>query len=71
MLYLSQVLGRPILDLDGERVAALKDVIVRLGEEDRPPLYNLAAWITTIIVSLLSILVILSTLFPKLFSTFS
>jgi len=37
MLYLSQVLGRPILDLDGERVAALKDVIVRLGEEDHPP----------------------------------
>src|ERR1044072_7902826 len=37
MLYLSQVLGRPILDLDGERVATLKDVIVRLGEEDHPP----------------------------------
>src|SRR5207247_775455 len=37
MLYLSQVLGRPILDLEGERVATLKDVIVRLGEEDHPP----------------------------------
>src|SRR5204863_421508 len=32
MLYLSQVLGRPIIDLEGERVATLKDVIVRLGE---------------------------------------
>src|SRR5712692_4481948 len=37
MIYLSQVLGRPILDLEGERVAVLKDVIVRLGEGDHPP----------------------------------
>src|SRR2546430_15577195 len=37
MLYLSQVLGRPILDLRGERVATLKDLIVRLGEGDHPP----------------------------------
>jgi magnesium transporter len=37
MFYLSQVLGRPILDLDGERVATLKDIIVRLGEGDHPP----------------------------------
>src|SRR3989441_3502012 len=37
MLYLSQVLGRPILDLEGERVATLKDVIVRLGGDDHPP----------------------------------
>src|SRR5258706_9380955 len=37
MVYLSQVLGRPILDLDGERVATFRDVIVRLGEGDHPP----------------------------------
>src|SRR5438132_8391566 len=43
MLYLSQVLGRPILDLDGERVAALKDVIVRLGEDDHPPVAGFVA----------------------------
>src|SRR5437763_2819198 len=43
MLYLSQVLGRPILDLDGERVAALRDVIVRLGEEDHPPVAGFVA----------------------------
>src|SRR5437879_12887693 len=36
MLYLSQVLGRPIRDLEGERVATIKDVIVRLGEDDHP-----------------------------------
>ena len=36
MLYLSQVLGRPLRDVEGERVATIKDVIVRLGE-DHPP----------------------------------
>src|SRR6266446_5192120 len=43
MLYLSQVLGRPIIDLEGERVATLKDVIVRLGEDDHPPVAGFVA----------------------------
>jgi magnesium transporter len=43
MLYLSRVLGRPILDLEGERVATLKDVIVRLGDEDHPPVAGFVA----------------------------
>ncbi len=43
MLYLSQVLGRPIRDLEGERVATLKDVIVRLGEGDHPPVAGFVA----------------------------
>src|SRR6266550_4341121 len=43
MIYLSQVLGRPILDLEGERVATLKDVIVRLGEDDHPPVAGFVA----------------------------
>lgn len=43
MLYLSQVLSRPIRDLEGERVATVKDVIVRLGEEDHPPVTGLVA----------------------------
>jgi magnesium transporter len=43
MLYLSQVLGRPIRDLEGERVATIKDVIVRLGEEDHPPVIGVVA----------------------------
>src|SRR5207253_24575 len=43
MLYLSQVLGRPIIDLEGERVATLKDVIVRLCEEDHPPVAGFVA----------------------------
>jgi magnesium transporter len=43
MLYLSQVLGRPILDLEGERVASIKDVIIRLGKDDHPPVIGFVA----------------------------
>src|SRR3977135_1909019 len=43
MLYLSQVLGRPIRDLEGERVATVRDVIVRLGEYDHPPVTGIVA----------------------------
>src|SRR5712664_4196992 len=43
MLYLSQVLGRPIRDLEGERVATIKDIIVRLGEDDHPPVTGVVA----------------------------
>jgi len=43
MLYLSQVLSRPIRDLEGERVATIKDVIVRLGEDDHPPVTGFIA----------------------------
>src|SRR5215212_5515082 len=42
MLYLSQVLGRPVREVEGERVATLKDVIVRLGE-DHPPVTGIVA----------------------------
>jgi CBS domain-containing protein len=43
VLYLSQVLGRPIRDLGGERVATVKDLIVRLGDDDHPPVIGLMA----------------------------
>lgn len=43
MLYLSQVLGRPIRDLEGLRVATVKDVIVRLGNDDHPPVTGIVA----------------------------
>jgi CBS domain-containing protein len=36
-------LGRPIRDLEGERVATVKDVIVRLGEDDHPPVTGIVA----------------------------
>src|SRR3982751_3460402 len=43
MLYLSQVLGRPIRDLEGERVATIKDVVIRLGEDEHPPVTGFVA----------------------------
>src|SRR3954452_18984168 len=43
MLYLSQVLGRQIRDLEGLRVATIKDVIVRLGSDDHPPITGFVA----------------------------
>src|SRR5690242_20522720 len=43
MLYLSQVLGRPIYDASGDRVAAIRGIIVRYGSEDYPPALWLVA----------------------------
>lgn len=43
MLYLSQILGRPIADSVGEKIAVIKDVIVRYGSEDYPPVIGLIA----------------------------
>ena len=43
MLYLSQMLGRPIRDREGLRIATVKDIIVRLGEEEHPPVTGLVA----------------------------
>ena len=43
MLYLSQILGRPVFDAHGAKIATIKDVIVRYGEEDYPPLTGLVA----------------------------
>src|SRR5919202_2305013 len=42
MLYLSQILGRPLRDVEGEPVATIKDVVVRWGE-DHPPVTGLVA----------------------------
>jgi magnesium transporter len=41
MLYLSQILGRPIFDAEGEKIAVVKDIIVRYGEEEYPPLIGI------------------------------
>ncbi len=43
MLYLSQILGSPIYDAGGERIATVRDVVVRYGEEDYPPVIGLVA----------------------------
>jgi len=48
-------------------VAVLKLVNNRelMGPHVNGPFYNVAAWLTTIAVSVLSLLVVLSTLFPN------
>ncbi len=43
MLYLSQILGRPILDLRGEKIAVIQDILVNYGSEDYPPVLGLVA----------------------------
>lgn len=43
MIYLSQIIGQPIFDADGERIATVRDVIVRYGEVDYPPVIGLVA----------------------------
>ena len=43
MLYLSQIIGRPIYDARGDRVASIRDILVRYGVEDYPPVIGLVA----------------------------
>jgi len=43
MLYVSQILNRPVLDARNEKIAAISDVIVRYGEEEYPPVIGLVA----------------------------
>jgi CBS domain-containing protein len=43
MLYLSQIVGRPVTDVEGERIAVIKDVVVHFGEEDYPPFIGVMA----------------------------
>jgi CBS domain-containing protein len=38
ILHLSQIIGRPLLDEDGERLGKVQDVIVRLGGTGYPPI---------------------------------
>jgi magnesium transporter len=43
MLYVSQILNRPVFDIRGERIAVINDVIVKYGEEEHPPVIGLVA----------------------------
>jgi CBS domain-containing protein len=43
MLYVSQILNRPIFDARGERIAVINDVLVRYGDEEYPPVIGLVA----------------------------
>ena len=43
MLYLSQLLGRPVLDSRDEKIASIKDVLVKYGSEEHPPVIGVVA----------------------------
>jgi len=43
MLYVSQILKRPIFDGRSDRIASIHDVLVRYGEEEYPPVIGLVA----------------------------
>lgn len=43
MLYLSQILGRPIHDTRGEKIAVINDVLVKYGSDEYPPVIGLLA----------------------------
>ncbi len=43
MLYLSQILGRPILDFRNEKIASISDILVKYGSEEYPPVIGLVA----------------------------
>ena len=68
VLIVTQVINGVLLPV--VLIAVLKLVNNRelMGTHVNGPIYNIAAWLTTVIVSLLSIMVIVSTLFPNLFS---
>ena len=43
MLYLSQILGQPIVDSRNDKIASISDVLVKYGSEDYPPVVGLVA----------------------------
>lgn len=43
MLYVSQILNRPIYDPRKTRVAVIRDIVVRYGSEEHPPVLGLVA----------------------------
>ena len=43
MLYVSQILNRPVFDARNEKIAVINDVLVRYGDEEYPPVIGLVA----------------------------
>lgn len=43
MLYLSQILKRPVFDARNEKIASINDVLVKYGVDDYPPVIGLIA----------------------------
>lgn len=43
MLYVSQILNKPITDARNESIAAIKDIVVHYGRQEHPPVIGLVA----------------------------
>ena len=43
MLYVSQIIGQPIFDARNDKIASIKDVLVRYGKDDYPPVIGVVA----------------------------
>lgn len=43
MLFLSQIVGQPILDRQGEQIASIKDTVIRIDGAPHPPVIGLVA----------------------------
>ncbi len=43
MLYVSQIIGQPIIDARNDKIAAISDVLVRYGIDDYPPVIGVVA----------------------------
>ena len=43
MLYVSQIVNRPVFDVRNEKIAVVRDVLVEYGSEDYPPVIGIVA----------------------------
>ena len=66
MLLVTQVINGLLLPIILFAILKLVNDRELMGEHVNGPAYNLGAWLTAIIVTMLSLLFILVTLFPKL-----
>jgi len=67
VLIVTQVINGLLLPVILIAILCLINKRELMGQYTNGPLYNVAAWLTTIIVSALSIIMILATIFPNLF----
>src|SRR5258707_8278327 len=68
VLLVTQVINGVLLPVILVAVLRLVNNRELMGSHTNGPLYNLAAWLTTFVVSALSVLLIAATLFPNLFA---
>ncbi len=68
VLIITQVINGLLLPIILVAVLRLVNNRELMGSHTNGPLYNLGAWLTTFVVSGLSVLLIAATLFPNLFA---